>query len=241
MAQGSNVASVSTVFYPGSHRIKADLVFSSSDSVLFFLHSHVVVPATKNAFGHLLSKPRSAQSFSVKTINIPETSDVLNVIVHALYGMSCVPQSPTFETLFTAVNQLPFYGIDPKVHITPTKPIFSHLLSFAPIHPLEVYIIAGHFDLYDLAVPTSSHLLSVNPSSINDDLAERIGPVYLKHLFCLHMNRTSTLKKILLSPPYPHPATPECPFAQQRKLAKAWVLAAGYLVWKARVGWCWTS
>ena len=66
------------------------------------------------------------------------------------------------------------------------------------------YALAASHDLYSLAVPISSHLLSYPLHMLTDELAEKIGPVYLKRLFFLHLGRLDALRRLLLPPPHPH-------------------------------------
>jgi hypothetical protein len=167
---------------------------------------------------------------------IPDTSAVLNIILHVIYNMSCIPQSPPFETLVTAVNQMPSYGFDPKKHIIQSHPTYGHLLSFAPLFPYGLYALASHFDIYDLAAAASSYLLSSSLLNISDDMAQRIGPIYLKRLLCLHAKRLHSLKNILLHPPHPHPPTAECNFAQQKQLEDVWAAGLVNLAWDATPG-----
>lgn len=169
-------------------------------------------------------------------VNVPETSAVLNVILHTIYDMSCAHYSPSYEVLATAVERLPFYGISPMSRILPTSPLYTLLLSHAPLHPLELYALAASFELDALAVAVSSHLLGIHLSSITDELARRMGPIYLKRLFFLHFGRSEALKRILLPPPHPHPPTPMCDFVEQKKLTRAWALASAYFAWDARPG-----
>jgi hypothetical protein len=170
------------------------------------------------------------------TFTVPEPSATLNIVLHTIYDMSCAHYSPLFESLISAVDALKSYGIPLHSHIAPSTPLFTHLLSHAPLRPLELYSLAASHDLYDLAVSTSSHLLSFSLATLSDEMAHRIGPVYLKRLFFLHFGRADALKRILLSPPEPHPPTPWCDFAEQKKLTRAWALASAYLAWDARPG-----
>ncbi|PFH45446.1 hypothetical protein AMATHDRAFT_51658 [Amanita thiersii Skay4041] len=215
---GDTIVSVSTAFHPGSHSVESDTVFTSSDAVLFYVHSQIIMGASDKAFSSILSAPLSNERYRNTIINIPETSSVLNVIIHMLYNTPCAQYSPTFEILSAAVNAMPHYDIDPKQHITPGSPLYNLLLSHAPLHPIDVYAIAAYFDLHELAVSTSSHLLAFPLYTISDELAKRIGPLYLKRLMCLHLGRNNALKQILLSPPPPHPPTRECNFENQKRL-----------------------
>jgi hypothetical protein len=229
---------VSTTFYPAAQHlpIPPDTVLLSSDSVFFYVHSQFLLTASENGFMGVLPAPPPSSPDQESVISLPDDSVVLNVILHTLYEMSCAQYSPTFEVLITAVNRLPAYGIVPKTRIAPSAPLFSLLLSYAPLHPLELYALAATYDLYDLAVSTSSHLLSFPLASLTDDMAGRIGPVYLKRLFFLHFGRSDALKRVLLPPPHPHAPTPECDFTEQKKLTRAWALASAYLAWDARPG-----
>jgi hypothetical protein len=110
------------------------------------------------------------------------------------------------------------------------------LLSFAPRYPLDIYTLAAQFELHDLAVPTSTYLLSYPLSYISDEMAARMGPIYLKYLASLYLGRLQALKSILLLPPYPHPPSLECGLDDQKQLTSAWVLVSGGLVWDAKPG-----
>ncbi|KAF8885163.1 hypothetical protein BD779DRAFT_694346 [Infundibulicybe gibba] len=231
------LVSISTSFHPGAdgHPPNPDLTFSSSDSVLFYVHSHIIRAASKSAFESALNAPRSNSKYEDSIISVSEPSVTLNVILHMLYGKSCAQHSPSFEILLTALRHMPRHGIDPKIHITTGTPLFDLLLSFAPLFPLELYTAASQFDLYEVAASTSSHLLSFSLSSITDEMAEQMGAIYLKRLMCLHINRFQALKRGLLTPPHPHPPTEACGFVEQKKLTRAWALVSAYLVWDARL------
>ncbi|KAI6094095.1 hypothetical protein EV401DRAFT_1896481 [Pisolithus croceorrhizus] len=126
------------------------------------------------------------------------------------------------------------YGISVKKYITRFAPLYNLLLFHAPLYPLELYALAASYDLYDLAVPASSHLLSFPLASLTDEMVDRIGPRYLKRLFFLHFGRSDALRRLLLPPPYSHPPTVTCNFTEQKKMTRAWALASAYFAWDAR-------
>jgi hypothetical protein len=235
---GDTLVSVSTTFFPGAQHstIPPDVVLLSNDSVFFYAHSHVLLSASNNEFRNRLSS--GSMKGPDQIISIPENSTVLNVLLHSVYDMSCAHYSPNFPTLITAVNRLPVYGLAPKVYIAPSTPLYSILLAHAPVYPIEMYALSASHDLYDLAVATSSHLLSFPLASLTDDMAEKIGAVYIKRLFFLHFGRSDALKRVLLPPPQPHSPTSLCDFSEQKKLTRAWALASAYLAWDARPGTC---
>jgi len=233
-SQEQTVISVSTSFFPGAHVAGNDICLSSSDAVLFYANSQVILAASDHAFSTILSGQLSDMKYRDTIINIPQEAAVLNVILHALYNISCAHHAPPLQTLLTAVSEMPLYDINPKKHVIPGTPLYMILLSHAPLHPIDVYSLAAHFDLEDLAVNSSSHLLSYPLSSITDEVAQRMGVLYLKRLMCLHLGRNAALKNILLIPPPPHPPTKECTFSDQKKLTRAWALVSAYLAWDAR-------
>ncbi|KAF8812388.1 hypothetical protein BYT27DRAFT_7132938 [Phlegmacium glaucopus] len=231
----NTLVSVSTTFFPGSQHLSTppDTVLLTTDNVFFYVHSQLLLAASENRFRELLlsSQPSNDQD---PVIRVPENSIVLNIVLHTVYDMSCIQYSPSFAALVTAVNRLPVYGFSQKKCIAPSTPLFSLLLSHAPSYPLELYALAASHDLYDVAVPTSSHLLSFPLASLTDDMAKLIGPIYLKRLFFLHFGRSDALKRVLLPPPHPHTPTAFCDFTEQKKLTRAWALASAYLAWDAR-------
>lgn len=233
------VISVSSTFFAGLHvrSRPPDLVFLSIDFVFFYVHSPVLLEASENGFRSHAYPPVNGPPKDEKlVVAVDETAEVLNVILHSVYNMSCAHYHPTFDTLVTAVQRFPLYGLQPKPHIAPSMPLTILLLSFAPLFPLDLYTLAAQFDLYDLAVSTSPHLLSIDLSTVTDEMAGRIGSVYLKRLFILHFERTHALKRALIPPPLPHPPTASCDFTSQKALTRAWALASAYLAWDATPG-----
>ncbi|KAJ3736432.1 hypothetical protein DFJ43DRAFT_618980 [Lentinula guzmanii] len=249
--------SISTAFHPTARwqSFPPDLTLLCSDSVLFYVHSQVVLKVSENFFrslipAHLSNVPPSLSSRRPITpspsppqtqkpppntlIPIQEPSPVLNIILHAIYGLSCSHYAPSFETLSNAVDKLPSYGVNPKACIAPHTPLYTILLSHAPLLPLDVYILAAKHDLYDLAVSASPHLLSFQLSTITDDMAKAMGAKYLRRLFFLHIGRADALKRLLLQSPHPHAPTSDCTFADRRNLTRAWALASAYIAWDAR-------
>ncbi|KAJ3811246.1 hypothetical protein F5876DRAFT_76025 [Lentinula aff. lateritia] len=167
-------------------------------------------------------------------IHVQESSEVLNIILHTIYGLSCTQYAPTFETLSAAVNQLPLYGVDPKTYIAIDTPLYTLLLSHAPLLPMDVYTLAAKHDLHHLAVSASPHLLSFSLPILTDEMAEEMGSKYLRKMFFLHMGRVDALKRLLLQPPPLHAPIRGCTFADQRTLTRAWALASAYVAWDAR-------
>ncbi|EIW80428.1 hypothetical protein CONPUDRAFT_56935 [Coniophora puteana RWD-64-598 SS2] len=232
----TSLTTVSRTFRPDSriHTYYPDLVLLSSDSIHFYISYNVLYSLSSNAFNGLLPMSQNQPIRDAAVINVPEHSDVLNVVLHTVYGVSCSQYAPAFESLSAAVGALDKYGYSLSQLVAPSTPLYTLLLSHAPLYPIEVYTLASRHDIFDLAVPTSAHLLSFSLPSLSEDAATRMGPKYLKRLFFLHLGRTDALKRVLLSPPHPHPPTSNCSFDNQKGLTRAWALASAYLVWDAR-------
>ncbi|KAF8059855.1 hypothetical protein FPV67DRAFT_340848 [Lyophyllum atratum] len=229
--------SVSTTFYPGSHAHGFNLIFSSSDGVLFYVHTDIILQKSKDAFYTLLAPFASLNNASEPPIiPVPESSMIWELILYIIYSMFCTAGkcAPALSTVFTAIDHMPHYSVSPKDYITPSHPIYGYILSFAPFSPLEVYALAGHHDLLELATATSSHLLSYPLATIDDGAAARIGAVYLRRLFTLHESRLHALRSILLAPPQLHPPTRKCGIPEQKDLARGWALVTAHLAWEAR-------
>ena len=241
----SAIISISTTFGPTANLlpIPPDLILMSSDTVFFYLHTAQLLTATTNHFNGLCSQARPTRhpdateaSSSPEVVSVPESSAVLNIILHASYDLSCAHYNPSLDALIAAVDAMPIYGLSSKQHVAPNKPLFTLLLARAPIQPISVYALAGAYDLAELATPVSAHLLSFPLHTLPDALAYRMGPIYLKRLFFLHVGRIHALRRLLVAPPHPHPPTDECDFTEQKKLTRAWALASAYLAWDARPG-----
>ncbi|KIK62700.1 hypothetical protein GYMLUDRAFT_489037 [Collybiopsis luxurians FD-317 M1] len=227
--------SISTAFSPHAewHTLAPDLVFSTSDSVQFYVHSHIVLAASDNRF-HSLIPIRSMDQPCSSVIHVPEYSQIFNIILHLIYNIPSRQYSPSMETLSCSIDRLSFYGIQAKKHIVAKTPLYSLLLSYAPLFPIDVYTLAAKHDLLDLAIAVSSHLLSFNVFSLTTEMAEKMGAIYLRKLFFLLIGRNEALKRLLSQPLLPHAPTDNCKFHDQRSLSRAWSLASAYIAWDAR-------
>ncbi|TFK40650.1 hypothetical protein BDQ12DRAFT_462600 [Crucibulum laeve] len=147
------------------------------------------------------------------------------MILHAVYRTSCAQNSPSFESLFMAVMHMPQCGLDPRIYILPTTPLYSILLFYASLLPLQLYALVDHSRLEDIAVKTSSHLLSISLRDITEEFAETIRAHYLNRSLSLHLGRFQSLKPTLLPPLYPHDPVQTCSF----KNREVWCALGRYL------------
>ncbi|KAF9261656.1 hypothetical protein L218DRAFT_479691 [Marasmius fiardii PR-910] len=199
--------------------------------VAFYVHSELLLAKSDNHFRSLLTG-KDLRETRPALIHVPEHSAILNIILHAIYGLSVTLYHPTFDVLSCAVDRFDVYGVHPSTEITSTSALHSTILLHAHIDPLKVYLLAAKHNISDLAVSTSSHLLSFPLNQITEDIAVQMGPIYLSRLFSLHKNRLSSLKSILSSPPQLHPPSAACKQSKQSSVVRAWTLASAYLIWQ---------
>ncbi|KAL0955467.1 hypothetical protein HGRIS_001709 [Hohenbuehelia grisea] len=258
---GNTLVSVSTTFSPASryHGMPPNFAILSADSVFFYVHTSVLASTSHNGFRGLLDDGnhddganRAAKALldpatsspPIRVCTSTDHSTTLNVILHAVYGFSCVQYAPSTNTLVEAVDLFPIYGLVAEMFIhpgvTPTSPtaqptpLYTLLMTHSPVHPLVIYSLAAHHNLHALAVATSEHLLSTPLHSVTDQAATRMGPIYLKKLAFLHLGRAEALKRIVEAPPPVHAPTRLCGADEQQRLSRAWMLAVAYLSWDAR-------
>lgn len=252
--EGNACISVSTTFFPGANidSIPVDLIIVSSDAVFFYVHSQRLIAASDNNFnGHLPMKGDSGE-MSDAVISLPQTSSVINILLHTVYSMTCAHYMPSLVDLSAAIEAFKVYGLPTKTYFATGSPLASLLLNYAPTHAIEVYTIAAQHNLQDIAIAASPHLLSFQLSTLHDEIVERMGPVYLKKLFFLHLGRNDAVsaviysnntrakremnqfKRIIAEVPVPHPPTPTCDFTDQKAITRAWSLASAYLTWDTR-------
>jgi len=231
--------SISTSFFPGAEPdvLPTDLIILSSDSVFFYVHTHKLLAASTNGFDSLLPvKEQGAPDDAGCFLSLHLDSVVLNILLHTIYNMSAVHYAPPPEAVIAAVESFERYGLSAQTYLAPASPFYTLFLGTAPQAPIEFYAISGAYNLQHLAIPISSFLLSYSLASLTDELVVKMGPLYLKRLFYLHLGRVEALKRLLLPPPQPHAPTTNCDFTEQKKLTRAWALASAYLAWDVRPG-----
>jgi hypothetical protein len=231
--------SVSTTFFPGAELdvLPTDLIILSSDSVFFYIHTHKLLAASSNGFNSLLPLEDQGQPEGTGSIlPLHHDSVVLNILLHTIYNMSAAHYAPTPEAVIATVESFEKYGLSLQTYLSPTSPLYGLFLGTATQAPIEFYAFSGAHDLHHLAIPISSFLLSYSLASLTNELAIKMGPLYLKRLFFLHLGRVEALKRLLLPPPLPHAPTANCDFTEQKKLTRAWALASAYLAWDVKPG-----
>ncbi|KAI0704092.1 hypothetical protein C8Q76DRAFT_697428 [Earliella scabrosa] len=221
-----------------------DIILVTSDNHRFDVHTRRLRQTSRNSFNSLL--PPAHGAAPVSSVTLPESSDVVDVVLHVLYGKpfltatssgpTAAPSLPPLEVIDGALTALIKYGAAPLPSLaSPTQPLYALLLAHAPQHPIETYALAGQHALEDVAVAASAHLVSYDISSLTDDLSVQMGPAYFMRLLALQQDRLSALKHIVLVPPPSHAPTAECG-AERGRLAAAWALAAAQLAFDVDPG-----
>jgi len=228
--QGSEtLVSVSTRFNPEEQDMQdADLVLAATDNVYFYTHRSTLLHDSSNGFGSILSGGTDAMideevdvsqpmdtsdliAAAPTVIAVGYASDVLNVVLHAIYGLSVLSYRPPPSILRAAIIALSDLGYQIDRLLVPHSEIYMLFLQAAATEPLQMYALAAQLSLEPLAVSVSTFTLAVPPSDITDEVAAQMGPSYLRRLFFLHLGRTDALKRLLYPPPAPHPVGPGLP------------------------------
>ncbi|KAF8751720.1 hypothetical protein RHS01_08491 [Rhizoctonia solani] len=209
----STLISISTRFNLESPDIQdSDLVLVAKDNVYFYAHKSILLLDSSNRFGSLIplgtnetqsqgiGGPTSVSSGLATAhtfIKTDHTSEVLNVVLHAIYKFSVEGYRPSPATLRKSTHALSSLGYNLSYVYAPHSELFMLFLQAGVAEPLEMYALAAQYALEDLAVAVSTFTLSVSPSEITDELSVQMGPIYLRRLFFLHLGRADALKRLL--------------------------------------------
>ncbi|KAL1940813.1 hypothetical protein VTO73DRAFT_7854 [Trametes versicolor] len=137
-----------------------------------------------------------------------------------MYGMSCVRYQPFESTDAALAALISRYNVPVAVLVLATsEPLNQLVLFYAPHRPIDAYALAAHHGFEEIAIAVSAHLLPFDVSKLNsDELAVKIGPIYLSWLRTRQQSRLYALRNIVLRPPADHPPTPKCTKDVRREL-----------------------
>ncbi|KAJ3501488.1 hypothetical protein NMY22_g18911 [Coprinellus aureogranulatus] len=227
------VVNVSIYFHPAKFpELQCDLLLRSADGVHFYVHKDKFDALSQATVPTLLQYLSPDDNSGI--IVLPDTGQVLTIILHLIYGLSCSHLHPTCDDLISSIDRLAEYGVPPKPIIQNNHELYNLLLIHGGLRPIDIYSLAGHYDVENLATQVSSHLLGYPLSQLDDKVAIRMGPIYLRRLFILHTTRIDTLKRVVQQAPTFHPKTKECGFEKQKRVTRAWAMGATYLAWELR-------
>ncbi|KAL1712778.1 hypothetical protein EV715DRAFT_277740 [Schizophyllum commune] len=210
----------SPTFYP-------DLELLTADNVLFSVSRKALGNISCNSFDCILAIPDARQV-------VPDRAEVLNLVLHAAYGLSPIAYKPSVDLIVEAILRMPAYGMNPDALAGPGTAFYESLRPCIALAPMRAYIVAASHDLYAIAQMASAHLLSYPMQTLVDADANAMGAVYLKRLLVLQHTRPSWLREVLARPPDIHPETPGCSIAAQRALAQAWSRCAALIIAERR-------
>lgn len=232
--------------------VPEDLTIISSDLVHFHVHQTYLLAMSSNMFNGLLplvssqrleEETQDSEEQRQNVLNLPESGAVLNILFFATYGGTPTAGQVTasdisLSNLSLALEALKTYGIPVQTAVSAGSLTFGAFASHcqnSPSSALQVYAnAAAHAPgLHPLAVFASQFLLSLSLSTVTEEIACTMGPVYLRRLFSLHLERVQEFKQLMLGLPQPHGPEPPCNDTEGRALREAWALATAYLTWAA--------
>lgn len=211
-----------------------DVVLVSKDAVHFFVRRSRLLDASNSHFAYLLD-PYVDQA-TRQTIQLAEDAQILNIVLHVVYGISFRVYCPPLDILLQTVRTLGKYGVALNIRMLPGTHLYEDIVLKMPYQPLEVYIVAAEFDLFDLARTASGYLLSISLLSLPKATTLRLNTDYLTMLYNLHMSRTIVLQRIVARQPDGHAPNFDCGFSQCQAMKSAWSAAASAFVLKANPG-----
>lgn len=183
-----------------------DTLLVTPDGTVFVVHYHRLSYQSVNLFGGFLPHATDSPHESPLIIGLPERSDVLNVVLHTLYGLPTFVSMPTFECLTASIEALPKYGLAGplQLYVAPGNALYNALLSHSVYKPLAVYAFAASRDLEALAISSSAYTLHLKPYLMKQELVDRIGALYMYRLHKLHGTRMHALRALLdIMPTFP--------------------------------------
>ncbi|CAE6454648.1 unnamed protein product [Rhizoctonia solani] len=232
----------------------ADVLFLTPDHVFFYAHRSVILPYSTNYFGNLLAndptydineevditQPMSDSFLSIEPqlVVINVTSDVFNVVLLALYQFPIQEFAPSNQALREVIPTLASLGCNPSIIACAKSELYGLLLKSAAADPLPMYAIAAQHSFESLAVSISALTLRTPLHGITEDLAQQMGPIYLKRIFFLHLGREAALRRTVLPQPTIHPpeSNPKCDAESQKCIQRAWSLASAYVIAQNHLG-----
>ncbi|KAI0342146.1 hypothetical protein BDW22DRAFT_240997 [Trametopsis cervina] len=213
-----------------------NIIIRSADGIIFAVHLHRLRNASNNGFaGLLLRSDLQPTHDSPLGLIVTEAHDVLNVVLHTIYGLSCDAYRPSTECLTASIDALTKYGILPlqRYLARNASPLFRTFVHNAVTHPVEIYSLAAHHNLEDLAIAASAYTLTLSLHSISQPLATQMGVFYLHRLHKLHSSLIDNLRALVERRLNPHISKPYCTAEQRRRVSDALYSAGMEVVFHA--------
>ncbi|KAI0630428.1 hypothetical protein C8Q77DRAFT_1033883, partial [Trametes polyzona] len=139
---------------PLFNRDDADVIFRSSDRVVFRLHKRVLTLASP-FFEDMFALPDGpVQATAPQTVDVPESAAVLEDLFQFLYPMKPPRVVPDLDHLWTLLKAAQKYLLDFL-----TERLKDEIRSILPLEPLRIYLLAYLARDVDLARAAARHLL----------------------------------------------------------------------------------
>ncbi|KAG8897807.1 hypothetical protein FRB99_007910 [Tulasnella sp. 403] len=167
------------------------------------------------------SPPRlwSQSSSPLPTIHVQQDSVVFNIVLHAIYDLSCERYGPTLDTIAQALACLADYGITiPHANAS----IWDALTNHASADPIRVYSTAASYAADSVCIIASQYTLGIPLTNITEGDALTMGSIYLRRLVLLHVDHYDTLRRLLVWQPFEHELTDGCTAASRQSIKSAW-------------------
>ncbi|KAF8598923.1 hypothetical protein BDV93DRAFT_592542, partial [Ceratobasidium sp. AG-I] len=224
------IATVSSHFHPDEPNMQdADIILLATDAVFFYTHRAKLLLKSSNSFGGLITPEDPPLEIAMPNCR----SEVLNVVLFAVYELPMQLCDPSLEALREVIPALTSLGYDIRVIAAPDSELFRLLLEAAEGDPLSLYAVAAQHSFEELAVPASTFSLDKPIKDLSEELAEQMGPVYLRRLLLLHFQRATALRRLITPPPVLHPPTddyPKCNKELQQSIDQTWVVVSAYAI-----------
>ena len=185
----------------------ADVILRSSDGKEFRVH-RLILSLASPVFQGMFNLPQSTEPPSqIPSIDVPESSDILQPFIQYLY-----PQSPPkisdlsmWAALYTIADK---YGVEAVM-----DPLRDMLVSrFLEKYPLRVYALASHWGFEEEARIASRSTLTMDISEgFPEEDARLMGSVACQKLYLLHIQRRDKARTLVNERPYQFDESCSCP------------------------------
>ena len=183
----------------------ADVILRSSDEREFRVHK-VILSLSSPVFLGMFGLPQPTESPQIPTIDVPESSDILEPFIQYLY-----PRSPPKVPDMAMWGSL--YAIADKYNAEVVMEALRGMLipRFFAESPVRVYALASRWGLEEEARTASAGTLTIN---ILEDFpredAELMGGAACHQLFLLHLRRREAARALIEDHPLPFSDDPAC-------------------------------
>lgn len=210
-----------------THGKPSDTTLRCSDGARFYVHYSRLSDISENDFDGLLAPP--SPQMNPPLIDLTEDGETINLILYIVYEAYFHPSRPTCETLRSTLQAVRKYRISPS-RIIPKTPLFDGLVAQFSEDPLELYALGAENDIFELASHASEQLQGVPMNEITDEMANRIGPVYLIRLHSLRECRADVLRHLLAPLPRSHEPDSQCGSIEAERMKMMWSNTALMLI-----------